>query len=221
MRHVGLITVGQSPRQDITGEIKEFLSEEITITEKGALDDVKGEEIENLTPNASESVLVTIMRDGREVKLAKKEIIPRMQQCIKELEEEVDLVALLCTGDFPTLYSTRVLLRPAKLMYSTVLALGSNVHVGVVFPSADQRNMIEEKWKKVRKATLIPYSPYHGSENELKEIAFELKAKNVDLLVLDCMGYFASVKMTLREIAGTPTILPKTLLARTLNELLG
>ncbi|NIQ07497.1 MAG: AroM family protein [Candidatus Korarchaeota archaeon] len=221
MSHVGLITVGQSPRQDITGEIKEILSGEITITEKGALDDLTREEIETLAPTASESVLVTIMRDGREVKLAKKEVLPRMQQCIKELEEEVDLVALLCTGDFPTLYSTRVLLQPAKLMYSTVLALGSNVHVGVVFPSADQSNMIEEKWEKIRNVTLIPYSPYHGSEKELEGIAFELKAKNVDLLVLDCMGYSASVKTTLREIAGAPTILPKTLLARTLNELLG
>ena len=66
---VGLITIGQSPRVDITSDIKDVLGSQIEIVECGALDNLSHEEINALRPSEGEYILVTRLRDGSTVKI--------------------------------------------------------------------------------------------------------------------------------------------------------
>jgi protein AroM len=44
--------------------------------------------------------------------------------------------------------------------------------------------------------------------------------KNVDLIVLDCIGYTLKMKEKLKEMTGKPVLLPRSILARVIRELI-
>lgn len=49
-QRVGMITVGQSPRDDIVPNMSQALGANIEVIEKGALDGLSTEEIQSLAP---------------------------------------------------------------------------------------------------------------------------------------------------------------------------
>ena len=103
---IGAVTIGQSPRDDIVPEIREVLGSEVEIIEKGALDDLSLNDIKNFHPTPGDYTLFTRLKDGTEVKIAKKHIIPKIRGCIRELEEKgAGVLILLCTGEFPEIES--------------------------------------------------------------------------------------------------------------------
>ena len=51
-------------------------------------------------------------------------------------------------------------------------------------------------------------------------MAETLLAQQVELIVLDCIGYARGVKERIQEKTGRPVVLPRTLLARVVGELL-
>ena len=64
MFKLGAITVGQSPRTDVTDDIMGIFQGKVEILERGALDGLTVEDIDKLAPDAGEYVLVSRMRDG-------------------------------------------------------------------------------------------------------------------------------------------------------------
>ena len=67
MFKLGAITVGQSPRTDVTDDIMGIFQGKVEILERGALDGLTVEDIDKLAPDAGEYVLVSRMRDGSQV----------------------------------------------------------------------------------------------------------------------------------------------------------
>jgi protein AroM len=122
MKKIGTITIGQSPRVDIIPELRALLEPDCQIIEKGALDGLTKEQIAHLAPRTLyDEVLITPLTDGTSVTISDKAVIPRVQQCIQELEqEEVSAILLLCTGTFPTFTSQVPLLVPEPLLYHFV-----------------------------------------------------------------------------------------------------
>ncbi|WP_037193644.1 AroM family protein, partial [Rhodococcus rhodochrous] len=55
--------------------------------------------------------------------------------------------------------------------------------------------------------------------DEIEKAALSLKEHDVDLILLDCMGYTEEMKRTVKQITGKPVILSRTLVARVLGEL--
>jgi len=53
---------------------------------------------------------VSRLRDGTQVRLGREKIVRRLQECIKKLEKEVDVIGVLCTGEFPELKSQKLLI---------------------------------------------------------------------------------------------------------------
>ncbi|WP_175059173.1 AroM family protein [Thermococcus sp. 2319x1] len=214
---VGFVTIGQSPRVDVVPEIKPYLGD-VEIIECGALDGLTLEEIKELAPREGEYVLVSRLRDGTQVRLGREKIVKRLQECIKKLEKEVDIIGVLCTGEFPELKSQKLLVEPSLLLLKTVEALGVS-NLGVIVPDPDQVEMTKRKWKGVAESIKVQsVSSYIGKEEDLIKAAKELK--ECDLIVLDCMGYSLSAKKLVKEITGKPVVLPRTLMARVVGELL-
>jgi len=213
---VGFITIGQSPRVDVVPEIKPYLGD-VEIIECGALDALTLEEIEELAPKEGDYVLVSRLRDGTQARLSRERIVKRLQECVKKLEKEVDVIGVLCTGEFPKIESKKLLVEPSLLLLKTVEALGVS-NLGVIVPDPDQIEMTKRKWSDIAGTIKVQsVSPYIGKEEDLIKAAQELKDCN--LIIMDCFGYNKHMKKTVYNIVKKPVILPRTLLAHLLRAL--
>jgi len=214
---VGFITIGQSPRVDVVPEIKPYLGD-VEIIECGALDGLTLEEIKELAPKEGDYVLVSRLRDGTQVRLGREKIVKRLQECVKKLEKEVDVIGVLCTGEFPELKSQKLLVEPSLLLLKTVEALGVS-NFGVIVPDPEQIETTKRKWSSVANTIKVQsVSPYTGKEEDLIRAAQKLK--DCDLIVMDCIGYTISSKRIVKEVTKKPVVLPRTLIARVIGELL-
>lgn len=219
VRRVGLVTIGQSPRVDVVPEIRDVLGNaDIEIIECGALDKLGKDEIAGLAPRESEYVLVTRLRDGSEVKVARERILPLVQECIDMLERSVDVIGLLCTGEFPELRSRKLLIEPSDLLINVAKSLKPD-KLGVIVPNPAQIDLTVRKWRSVAQdIKVLSISPYTGTLSELKRAAEELRDR--DLIVLDCIGFNREAKKVVATTSGKPVLVPRTLLGRVLRELL-
>jgi len=215
---IGMVTIGQSPRNDVIPEVRGILGR-LEIVERGCLDELTKEQIERLKPKEGEPFLITLLRDGSPVQVSKERAIGLVQQRIKELEsEDVTLVALLCTGDFPDFKSKKLVIMLGKLIHRMVEGmLTKGKKLGVIIPSSEQINQTKKKWIDVNLVVAVA-SPYENPE-KVVEAAKTLQARNVDLTVLDCIGYTRQIKQKVTEITGNPVILARTILARVSREL--
>ncbi|PJI09282.1 MULTISPECIES: AroM family protein [Clostridium] len=222
MKKVGAITVGQSPRIDVIPEMKMVLGEEIEVIEIGALDGLSKEEINEFKPEEGDYVLVSRLNDGTSASFAEKHIIPRLQNCIEYLEEAgAEIIVFICTGAFPNAFkSNKLLLYPQRLLYSLVPELAVNEKIGVFVPLEKQKRQSYDKWSESgKKIEVVSGSPYDNIE-KLTKASIELKEKDVDVIVLDCIGYNLKMKNLIREITGKPVILPRTIVSRVVREML-
>lgn len=218
---IGFVTIGQSPRQDIISEISGILGPGIAILERGALDGLREKEIGKLKPEPGDFSLITRLRDGSSVVVGKKKILPLLKRQIKSLEEEsVRLIALLCTDEFPMLESHRILLQPSRLLFSSVVSIIKKGKVGIFVPLEEQKSETIKKWKKTGLSVVVEaLNPYQESPEGRRGIE-RMRGESVDLIVLDCIGYSMRTKSALRKEIGKPILLARTVMARTIRELL-
>lgn len=220
---VGTLTIGQSPRSDVIPELRDVLGPEVGILEKGALDGLSLEEVREFYPGPNDYILVTRMRDGTEVKVAEAHVIERMKRCVSGFQAEpVEIIILLCTGEFPEIESRKILLRPDRVMLNVVQSLLASGRLGVIVPSPDQIPALKRRWEKSNLEVVAEaVSPYTGTHEELREKAKKIKASDVDLVILDCIGFGRETRSLFREITRKPVLLPVTLVGRIASELVG
>lgn len=70
----------------------------------------------------------------------------------------------------------------------------------------------------MKECTSVAASPY-GEWSELEKAAEKIsKMDDVDLVVLDCIGFTQKMKEMFAEKTGKTVVLPRTLLARVISE---
>ncbi len=209
---IAFITIGQSPREDVMGELKSFLNG-VEYFELGALDGLTPSEIEELKPRAGEIEYVTRLVTGEEVKVSKERIERRLQEIVDKISDTADLIVILCTGDF-NLNSPKPIIYPGNLLKAIVSSL-SPKKLGVIVPSINQIEYAVERWKKYcADLKVVAWSPYEGGrEADLSSLL------DRDLVVLDCIGYTLNHKAFVRESVNKPVILPRSLLGLFIEEL--
>lgn len=220
---IGLVTIGQTPRTDVVSEIMQLMAVngiEVIVVERGALDNLSSGEIQRLSPINDDDVLITRLRNGYEVAVSKKHIVPLIQRAIDELvKEDPHLIALLCAGVFPEFNCHIPLLKPDKLL-SGVLASLSIKRIGLLVPSPRQVRPIQKQFAALGYEVVgVGVSPYQSSEAVVKT-AVEVAKRDVDIIVMDCFGYSSTMKQTIQNVIHKPVLLVRTLLAQVLIELL-
>jgi protein AroM len=217
---VGAITIGQSPRDDVIPEIKQVTGSTIDFIECGALDGLSLNHVKQLAPQTGDYLLVTRMRDGTAVTLAKKHIVPRLRECVLKLEAEgAEVVIMLCTGIFPDLAVTKLVLKPDRLLEQTVKAILDKGTIGVITPLQDQIIQTRRKWERFGFHVIVDHALPYATENQVTAAALRLAKTKVDLIVLDCIGFNNMMKRVVRHLTQKPVLLPRTLLARMILEL--
>jgi protein AroM len=223
MKKIGTVTIGQTPRTDVTADLAPILGDDVEIVEAGALDGLSPEEIARFAPAAGDYILVTRLRDGSSVTVAEKYITPRIIEKIQShFDQGISLVLLLCTGDFPGFEAGGLLIRPQRILFHTVRAVAGNQKLGILLPSPDQIPQGTERWGALgNPLKLLGASPYVDGPAAVRKAAGELRDWGVQLTVLDCIGYTKAMQEAVREITGKPVILGRGIAARVVKELIG
>lgn len=220
MSKIGFITIGQSPRVDLHKDITNILRDDIEIVEVGILDNYNYEEAsKKFSPDENDVVFVSRMRDARQVKMGREKIIPLIQEAINNLDDDnVDIIVLLCTGVFPDFYSKSIFIEPQRLVHSVIKELSINKKVGIILPDNDQVEFSNKTWDIPNiDYSLNVLSPYlEGSFNKLYS---ELTKDEVDIVYMDCIGYSIEMKNKIKNKINKPVIIPRTIIAHILNEL--
>ncbi len=220
---VGFLTIGQSPRVDVLRDLRELLPRWVEVVEAGALDDYDEAYIkENLAPGEGDIVYVTRLRTGVEVKISKSKVIPLMQKKIDYLNAVgVDLIAILCTGEFPEFSSKAPIIYPERVLKGVASSLWFRGVVGVLIPDQAQVDYATRKWSEFfREVDVYPVSPYSSTPQDFANVAERLSSSNVSLVIMDCMGYTLEHRNIIRRTVKKPIIASRTILARALTEFL-
>jgi len=221
MGRIGMLTIGQSPRDDVLPNIIKILEEGIEIIQAGALDGKKKEDFEKIEFKKDDYVLVSRLRDGTEVKITKNYVLPLLQQKIHSLEnKEVDLTVIMCTGKFPKFNSKKLVITPQEILRGILEASLKSGKLGIIYPAFEQLNMAENEFKRpgveIYSDWLSPYS----KKGKLEDLSMRLRDQKLDLIFLNCFGFSSNVKEHIKNNTGVPTIQSNSVIARILKELL-
>jgi len=217
-----MITVGQAPRNDFAPVMSRIIGPEIEIIQKGALDGLTDTEIDDLAPKSAEIRLCTRLIDGRQVVVVKEKILSLVQARIAELNQaSVDLIVLLCTGHFPQFESRCLIVEAQRIVDKCIEALVDDRYtLGIVIPLAEQMDPARQSLSHVTsKIHVVNASPY-GSMEKVQQAAAELYRKQVDLVIMHCMGFSSDHRQVMRETTQKPVLVANSIVARTVAELL-
>ncbi len=216
---IGAVTIGQSPRDDVVPVIQDVLGADVTVVQCGALDGMDAAEVEREAPKSTEGVLVTRMRDGTSLRVRREFLVPRIKHCIHSIQNDVGLVMLLCTEPFSGLESSRMLLLPGIIMTHLVTALGVQ-RIGVLTPVEEQVHQQHDKWGKVVRRVFVAAASPYVEPDRVPVAAEALAREEVEMVVMDCIGYTPAMKAEVSRLVQRPVLLPSTILAHTAAELL-
>jgi protein AroM len=215
---LGLVTIGQSPREDVIQSMFGTRARS-QLVEVGALDLLSAEAIDRLAPFGDEHPLVTRLRCGREVVVAKDRLVPRLELAVQRATAEgATLICVLCTGDFPRLKSRVPIVYPDRLLASVMDVLYPKGVLGVIMPHAGQRDSMVAKWSSdVRTVITGTASPYSAADSIACEVA-RLTDAGADAVVLDCMGFDRRMLRDARASTDRPVVLANALVGAVLRE---
>lgn len=224
---LGLVTIGQAPRADLSEDLHALLPAEAEVTEHGALDGLTGAEIAALAPRPGESALTSRLRDGGSAVFGHDQAVPLVEQAVGRAEASgADATLLLCSGEFPAVRHGRPLFLTERLAHdataSLLRGLGSD-RLGIVRPLPEQTAEALPQWGHsigVRPVAVSAASPYTGTREEIASAAREV-ARTSDLVVLDCIGFDEEMRRAAVAAGdGTPVVTVRGLALRVLSAML-
>lgn len=221
-KRIGIVTIGQSPRNDVVPEIRDYLGDHVTVVERGALDGLSLSEVKSYAPDQGMLPLVTRMRDGTEVIVAKEKLLLRLKEAVKALDDSgADMILLLCNGDFPAFDTRCLVIEPQRLVDRCLAGLLHARHrLGVLVPVPEQQDWVRARLKAVNpNLTVAVASPYAGKE-PLEAACRRFRKDGCDIIVLYCMGFNRQLGAKVRALCNTPVMVSSTIVARILGELL-
>jgi protein AroM len=222
MKNVAIISIGQTPRVDLTPDLKKVFAKDVNLIEFGALDNYTFEEINNsFEVLDTDEILVSRMRDGRQVKFTDSFIIPKIQECIIEAEKVCDATILACTGVFPKFNHSKLFIEPQKIIHGIVEKLSDGQKIGVCVPNDKQVEQAYKFWNRSNVSVkVVNASPYEQIDDVKYVVSEAFKDENVLLICLDCIGYTQKMKEDIEQLTNIPVVLPRTLISSILNDIL-
>ncbi len=204
-----LVTIGQSPRDDLVPELLSITDHDFSYTEIGLLDSLSSLEIQEMKPNEGDRVLVSRLRNGNQAILSHEKVERALNDLIDE-KVFCDAMLLLCTSEFKSLMKKRkdkLVLMPSlilkKFFESFISPFDS---LGVVVPELSQVIDATQRWEKIAKNVFaVHLSPYlSDDENEWGKVSDFFREKKVNYVVMDCMGYSIFHSRKLGALSNLP-----------------
>jgi len=218
---LGIVTIGQSPRDDLAALFGSFAPTGTEVILTGALDGLSDAEIDAIPPRDGDDTLYTRLRGNRDVKISKAAVIARSPAAFARLRERgCDVLAYACTGEFPPMQGDQGVVFPSRILNGIAASLLGRGRLGLLVPYAEQSRKLAGKWARpgleIVAEALVP----SAGADEMAAAAARLAATKPDLIALDCMSYTTETKAVVQKGTGVPTLLAITTTGRVLGELL-
>lgn len=218
---VGFATIGESPRDDVVPYVVERLPAGVRVLEGGILDGLDETAIRALDGDGTR--MITKTRDGRSYHLAYEKALPRMQEIVARLEQQgADLIVILCGADWTPIRAGVPVINLGRLFPNVVQALAGGQKLGVIKPDAGQVPRTIEQFTKLGLEVEVTSASPYGSDHidQAERAAAELRERGVHLVWMSCIGMGEDMRDAVARSTGTPVILARSILARTIGELL-
>lgn len=219
MKKIGMLTIGQTPRNDLIPGLMDILGPGYEVIEAGALDNQSMDDVKGIDMNPEHYILVSRMRDGTEVKITKKFVVPKMQGQLDKLEDQgVRLTVVMCTGKFPQFRSRGLVVTPSEVLKGVIEGSLKEGKLAVVYPTEEQILYAEKDFgREGVEVYADSVSPYE--DDDVQGLLDRLAKEEPDLVFLNCFGFPYSIKKQVQEATGKPTIHSSALIARVIKEL--
>jgi len=217
---VGAVTMGQTPRDDIVPELAAALGEDCQIEQVGVLDGLSAAEIESQGGRFGRGRIVTRLRNGDEVRVKGSFVTRRFKQCVEDLDGRVDMILVLCTGDLLVLKTQVPILYPGRILQSLTQSLGVD-RLGVLTPASGQIRPQRRRWRGMARWVFVADASPYGPLEAFEEAAEQLRRHQVEVVVMDCIGYTRQMQQAVRERLDVPVLAALSVLGRVAGEMLG
>ncbi|MFJ5623751.1 AroM family protein [Peribacillus loiseleuriae] len=182
---ITLITIGQTPREDLLKAFKIGGVSDFQLV--GALDDVSQNEIDMLEKQSGEEKLFVVLKNGM-ANMNHEIIEQKVENLIKEYEDCSDAIAVLCMSEFTCTSNKTEIIYPIKELKGKVGDIKSNDTTIIFVPIKEQERSAKIKWKSVEGNKHI-VTVHPKSETILEEIIREIDLHRPKYVIMDCYGY--------------------------------
>jgi len=217
---LGILVLGQTPRPDLESLFGTYLPG-VEICIRGGLDNMSGDAIDAMSQKGGEYPLLTILADGSTREISMNLLVPHLSRCAGELADNGAALALLiCAGAFPDIASPIPILYPGRIVPAVVAQLSATRRIGIITPNPGQVASARNHWQNhgfnVEVSVASP-----KEDGALERAARELNQPDLELIVLDCMGFNPQAGRHMQKLTGRPVICPQSLIARVMGEYFG
>lgn len=220
VKKLGLLALGETPREDITPTLGAFLGPSVQFLEAGGLDGLSAPELKALEARTGEAVIETRLRSGAPVELSREALLPRLVAAAARLSERCDTLLLLCSGEYPALAAACPrLVQPIHILRGAIQAVAQHRLLGLIGPASDLDDA-PAQWSpyapRMICAAASPYEPVEAAVSAGRRLA----EQGAQVIYLDCMGFTEQHRTAVSRSAGLPALSAATLTARVLCEMI-
>lgn len=208
---LGIVTIGQTPRPDLEATFA-AAAPQATVRVAGALDGLGDDAIAALAVPGPYPLLVRLA-DGSTAEVPRDALVPRVTAAAAALAEAgAGLVVVACAGAFPAIPCAAPVLVPGRVVPATVRAIAAGGRIGIVTPNAAQAPFAEAKWRADGFDVVVTHAA-PSRAGDLAAAAARMRASDVALVVLDCMGHDDASRAAFAVASGRPTVAVQPLIA--------
>lgn len=220
---VGLITIGQTPREDMLNMVFDGVINQYDIVQYGALDEINYIKAEYFfKPHKPKGqVFSTKLRNGNQIKIDEYTLLPLLEKAINKIEIEFNpmFTILMCTGEYKTLEKYKKVIRPYRIAHSIIDLFFEDCRLGILVPSEEQIKLKKNEWSTDSRDVYIEsVSPYSSIEFIIEKVDMLLK-NNVDCIFLDCFGFSKLTATKIKKYSQLPVLSASSLINKVVVDL--
>ncbi len=220
-KKLGVITISQAPRDDVRQLFADQAPPGTEITLVGCLDRMSRAEIDAIPPLNNADSLYSRLPDDSDVKFSKAAVIERAPAALAMLRSEnMDAIVFACTGEFPPDMADGPVVMPSRVLNGMVAGLLPQGRLGLMVPIAEQVEHLRKKRARPGLEVFADCLAPSAGATEAAAAAERLKARQPDLVVMDCISYGPETKAAVKEVLGVPVLLAITATSRMVAEML-
>jgi protein AroM len=220
IRRLGLLALGQTPRDDVAPTFRSMLGRSVQILEAGALDGLSADALGAFRVREGEAPLETRLRGGIAIELSREALLPRLLATAAQLADRCDSILLLCSGENPALAAAcPKLIQPIHILRGAIDAIARQRVLGLIGPASDL-DEAPAQWAPYAPRLLCAAASPYGPPAQAEAAGRDLAERGAQVIYLDCMGFNEAHRVAISRSAGLPVLAATTLTARVLCEMI-